>query len=290
MKQMFVTLLATLVLAGCSSADTGSTAAEPSVSPAVNATALTTAPAPPETQVPTTAGGSLETAVTVATEEPESEVATAAPAPINVTETRSITVGGVGSEYTEPERSVVDISLSSRGATVEEASRAAAASAEAIKSALTTAGVPSSGIQTSDLSIRPVYDNHPTIIGYEMRLGYRVTIHDVDTVGSLLADSIAAGGDDVRASSIRFEADPAGLMDAARTKAWIDVETRAQSLAGLANEQLGAVLDIHEKVLITSPQGMMQGGEGDSASFDIPVSPGVAGVTVLLTVTFAIGE
>ncbi len=290
MKQMIVTLLAALVLAGCSSADTGSTAAESSVSPAVSTTARTAAPAPPETQAPTTAGGSVETAVTLATEEPEPVVVTAAPVPINITEMRSITVGGVGSEYTEPERSVVDISLSSRGTTVEEASRAAAASAEAIKTALTTAGVQPSGIQTSDLSIRPVYDDYPTIIGYEMRLGYRVTIHDVATVGSLLADSIAAGGDDVRASSIRFEADPAGLMDAARTKAWIDVETRAKSLAGLANEQLGAVLDIHEKVLITSPQGMMQGGEGDSASFDIPVSPGVAGVTVLLTVTFAIGE
>jgi len=35
---------------------------------------------------------------------------------------------------------------------------------------------------------------------------------------------------------------------------------------------------------------MSQGGQGDSASFDIPVSPGVVGVVVLLTVTFAIGE
>jgi hypothetical protein len=34
---------------------------------------------------------------------------------------------------------------------------------------------------------------------------------------------------------------------------------------------------------------MMQGGEGDSASFDIPISPGVVGVIVLLTVTYAIG-
>jgi hypothetical protein len=51
---------------------------------------------------------------------------------------------------------------------------------------------------------------------------------------------------------------------------------------------LGPVLDAHEKVLITSPQGMGQGGEGDSASFDVPISPGLSGVVILLTVTFGV--
>ena len=62
------------------------------------------------------------------------------------------------------------------------------------------------------------------------------------------------------------------------------------TLAELIGEPIGAVVDVHEKVLITGPQGMVQGGEGDSASFDIPASPGVTGVVVLLTVTFAIGD
>jgi hypothetical protein len=34
---------------------------------------------------------------------------------------------------------------------------------------------------------------------------------------------------------------------------------------------------------------MRRCGEGDSASFDISISPGVVGVIVLLTVTYAIG-
>ena len=209
-----------------------------------------------------------------------------------ITQTRSITVGGVGAEYAPPVRSIVNLAVSVRRPTVEEASQAAATAAAAVINAVETAGVPSSGIQTSDFRIDPVYDtiNYQLITGYQVNLGYNVTFSDIDDVGSVLGEAIAAGGDDVRAYSVRFEPDPAALMDEARTKAWEDVRARAESTAELAGEPLGPVMDVHEKVLITSPQGMVQGGEGDSAAFDIPVAPGVAGVTVLLTVTYAIGE
>lgn len=153
------------------------------------------------------------------------------------------------------------------------------------------AGVEASDIQTSDFSIGPYLGVvYPTVEGYEIRIAYRVTMRDVEGVGSALATAVAAGGDDVAASGVRFEVDPTGLIDAVRAEAWADVEGRAEALAGLAGKRLGGVLDAHETVLMTSSQGTMEGGEGDSAGFDVPVSPGVSGVIVLLTVTFAIGE
>lgn len=206
---------------------------------------------------------------------------------------RSITVGGMGAEYAEPVRCIVDIGVTSRRTTVEESSQAATAAASAMMDALQATGVESADIQTSEFSVGAVYGYYtewPEITGYETRLGYRVAIPDVSGIGPILTSAIKAGGDDVTAWGIRFEADPLPLMEGARSQAWADVRARAESLASLAGEPLGEVLDIHEKVLVTSPQGMMQGGEGDSASFDIPVSPGVSGVVILLTVTFAIGD
>lgn len=97
-----------------------------------------------------------------------------------------------------------------------------------------------------------------------------------------VATRLAPGG-------MRFEVDPAGLIETARERAGADVSARAESLAGLAGEPLGDVLDVHEKVLVSTSQGMCQSGEGDSVSFDISVSPSVAGVVVLLTVTYATG-
>lgn len=260
--------LATVSLVACGTGGTERTVAEP------------LAPAP----------------TTVRVEPPVAETdATSAPDGTVVSQTaaveRSITVGGVGAEYGTPVRCIVDIGVDVRRSSVREASQDAAAAAGTLVDALAAAGVPSSGIQTSNFWINPVYDQYtyPIITGYEVSIGYRVTMPDVNSVGAVLAGAIEAGGDSVRASSVRFEADPTALMSDARATAWTDVRARAEATAALIGEPLGQVLDVHEKVLITSSQGMMQGGEGDSASFDIPVSPGVAGVTVLLTVTYAIG-
>ncbi len=203
---------------------------------------------------------------------------------------RSITVGGMGSEYVTPERCVIDIGVTSRRPTVEEATRAASASGEAMLTALSGAGVAVEGLQTSEFSVGPYFEGEYWVIsGYETTIGYRVTLPNVGGVGPALAAAVRAGGDNVRAWGIRFEADPAGLLETARREAWADARARAESLAGLAGEPLGRLLDAHEKVLVTTSQGMYQGGEGDSASFDIPVSPGKTGVVVLLTVTFELG-
>lgn len=203
---------------------------------------------------------------------------------------RSITVGGMGAEYVEPTRCVIDIGVSSRRSSVLAASEAATASAEAMTEALLAGGLTANDIQTSEFSIYPYYDEYPAIAGYETHVGYRVRMPDTNDVGSVLARAIQAGGDDVRAWGVRFEADPTGLLEGARTAAWADARGRAESLAALAGVALGEVMDVHEKVLVSSSQGMMEGGEGDSASFDIPVSPGVTGVVVLLTATFAIDD
>lgn len=259
-------LLVTLALAACGGSDGG---------PAVVTPSATEAPAPaPAATVAPVAGAPTDPATGT-----------------DAQAVRSITVGGMGAEYAPPTRSTVNLAVQVRRSSVLEASVAATAAGRSVIDALTDAGVQSSGIQTADFSISPVYapNAYPMITGYEVRIGYQVSVPDVGLVGSALAAAISAGGDDVRASSVRFEVDPSGLMDAARAAAWTDVRARAESTASLAGEPLGPVLDVHEKVLITSPQGMVQGGEGDSASFDIPVSPGVAGVTVLLTVTYAIG-
>ena len=215
------------------------------------------------------------------------------PEPVPEAEDRtesSITVGGMGASYETPNRAIVDLGVTSRRDSVVAASRAATDSGSALRSALLEMGVDESDIQTTQFSIQPYHDNWPEITGYEASLGYRVTLRDVDPIGEVLAEAIAAGGDDVRAWGMRFETDPKPLMESARDEAWRDAASRAADLTRLSGTSLGRVLDIHEKVLVTSSQGMSEGGEGDSAPFDIPVSPGVTGVVVLLTVTYAIGS
>lgn len=263
-KSLIMTLALVVISCGTSAIDPTTT----DVGPPPETVAITTTAAV-ESIAPTTVAATLNQA---------SEAAT-----------RSITIGGAGSAYAEPDRCTIDLGVTSRRATVAESGRAAAASADAMTEALVSAGVATRDIQTSEFSVYPYYDDYPMIDGYETHIGYRVTMADVEDVGAVLAAAMDAGGDDVRAWGIRFETEAPGLTDQARELAWADAIQRAEALAALAGEPLGEMLDAHEKVLVSTTQGMYQGGEGDSAHFDIPVSPGVAGVVVLLTVTFAIG-
>lgn len=215
------------------------------------------------------------------------------PAPVaEAPASRTITVGGRGSDYGPPDRGIVDIGVSARRATVLDATSRASAAGAAVLDALRAAGVPAGDIQTSQFSIQPTYAqyDYTVIDGYETTIGYRVTMPDVLALGGILARATEAGGDSVRAWSVGFEGDPAMHIDAARAAAWIDVRARAEATADEIGEPLGLVVDVHEKMLVTSPNGMTQGGEGDSVSFEVPVSPGVVGVIVLLTVTYEIGN
>jgi uncharacterized protein len=202
----------------------------------------------------------------------------------------SITVGGKGSAFDTPDRCVVTLGISTRRSTVAKAGNAAAHAARALVGTLTAAGVAESDIQMSEFNISPYYgttwEESNRIEGYQADFGYRVVLPDTESVGEILGTAIEAGGDDARAWGITFETDPEGLIDIARVEAWKDAEARAAALSELIGKPLGEVLDVHEKVMMTTPSGMSQGGQGDAAPFDIPVAPGVAGVIVLLTVTY----
>lgn len=273
-RRVAAAVMTVLALTACGSGTTEltSTGTARSTQPTIADTTASTAPA-------------ATTAATLPPTDP------APPPTTEPTEPRTITVGGRGTDYGPPDRGTVEVGVAARRATVAEATAQASAAGAAMIDALEAVGVPASDIQTTQFSIQPWYDsvNYTQINGYETTIGYRVTLTDVTALGSILASATEAGGDSVRAWSVGFEGDPADHIEPARTAAWIDVRARAEATAREIGEPLGHLLDVHEKVLVTTPSGMMQGGEGDSASFEVPVSPGVVGVIVLLTVTYEIG-
>ncbi|MFW2333602.1 SIMPL domain-containing protein [Ilumatobacter sp.] len=283
-------MTAVLLLAACAGTTDGQEAAESGAQPAPTSTA----PDDSGTQVtPTTAAEPNDS-----DDRDDPPAGEASPVGVDVSCTacdstmRSITIGGMGEDFGPPDRAVVEIGVSAQRPTVGEATQQASAAGASLVAALAELGVPDTDIQTSQFNIHPRHDqfDHTQIIGYQTEIGYRVTVRDVSGLGSVLGRAVDAGGDSVRAWSVGFAGDPDVGMDVARAEAWDDVRSRAAATADQIGAALGEVLDVHEKVLVTSPHGMRQGGEGDSAPFDVPTSPGVVGVIVLLTVTYAIGE
>jgi hypothetical protein len=174
------------------------------------------------------------------------------------------------------------------------AAGALAASAESLdqmRTVLVDSGVPESGLSTSAVSLTPVYDQYPTVAGFQAAVQLTATTRDIGSVGALLTAVVEAGGDAARVHDVSFRhGDPTGLMVRAREAAWADALSRATQLAALAGRELGEALAIDETVGRPRPPGPMRmaaAPESDMAG-RMSLDAGEGAVVVSLTVGWSL--
>jgi len=179
------------------------------------------------------------------------------------------------------------------GAEVRRPSAAAALAAcsevvERMRWVLREAGVPERSLATSAVSLSPVYDQYPTVAGFQAALQLTATTDDLAAASSLLAELVTAGGDDARVHDISFRhSDPAALVARARDAAWADALARATQLASLAGRELGEVVSIDETVDRPAPPGPLRAMAAPEAAA-VPLDAGEGSVVVSLTVGWAL--
>lgn len=213
---------------------------------------------------------------------------------INVTTGESqqtgISVSGTGEVTGTPDTVQVELGVSVRGDTVDQAAATAAAKAEALIASLVASGVERPDITTTNYSIWPEYDysgNKETLVGYRVTNTVRVKIRDIDSAGAVLDDAVAAGGDDVVVSGLQFSIeDDAALVEAARQAAWDDALAKATQLAQLSGRTLGEAVSIVETVSSTPPPVYYE-GDAFAASERTAIEPGTSSVVISLQVQFA---
>jgi uncharacterized protein YggE len=146
-----------------------------------------------------------------------------------------VSVTGRGEAQAAPDVAFFDVGVELDAPTVGAARTGAAKSAERIIASLKKNGVAAKDIQTSSLSIQPRYDHaagRDRITGYSVTTSVTVKARNLDLIGSLIDDAIAAGGNATRVNGIRFGFDdPARLRDDARQRAVADARRRAEELA-----------------------------------------------------------
>jgi uncharacterized protein YggE len=112
-----------------------------------------------------------------------------------------------------------------------------------------------------------------------------VTVRDVDQIGEVLDQAVAAGANNIYGVNFSVE-DTAKLEADARAKAVADAKARAAELAQLNGVQLGEVLTISEVVGGAVPlyrdAAMGLGGGGT------PVQPGELEMSVSIQITYAV--
>lgn len=161
---------------------------------------------------------------------------------------RSISVTGTGRIKAEPDVADISLGVTKQGDEAAEASSKAAEAMESMIAALLEMGIDEADIQTTNLSLNPLYDwnNEPaTIEGWEANNMVLVTIRDIESIGAVVDAATAAGATNVNGISFRVE-DPSESEMTARGAAVADAKAKADALAAAAGVTIVGVISISE--------------------------------------------
>ncbi len=164
---------------------------------------------------------------------------------------RTLTMGGTGEATAVPDQLSFDLEVGLLRPDLETALDDANAEMDRVLSTIGGLGVRRSDVQTTGLSMYPVYDYHssgpPTLRGYRVSQRASVLVRELRTGGNVVSAAVATGGNDVRVSGIRLKVgDVDAVLAKARAAAVADARDKAQEYAGAAGLQLGDVVTLHE--------------------------------------------
>lgn len=167
---------------------------------------------------------------------------------IPAAENATLTVTGNASVALVADYAQASVGVSTRAATVQEAT---AQNAEAIRSviaALEAAGIPQEDIATSSYSVYTEYDymtGQAVLAGYSVTNQLTVIIRDMEHIGATLDKATAAGANNIY--NVEFCSTlSAQAQDEALTHAVQEALRKGKLLADAAGLSLGSILSIEE--------------------------------------------
>jgi hypothetical protein len=200
-------------------------------------------------------------------------------------QTGGITVVGEGKAQPDIVRTQIGVEVIAP--TIQEAMKESNTRMTAVLARLQELDVAEKDVQTSSYSINPQRDYEKgagEVTGYQVSTMVQVTIRQLDRVGLLLDQTVAAGANSVYGVSFTIS-DPNPLEEEARAAAMADAEAKAQALAHLGGVGLGRVIAISEVVggapLPMARASELGGGGG-------PIAPGELELIAQIQVTYEI--
>src|SRR5262252_5795846 len=195
----------------------------------------------------------------------------------------TITVNGNGTVDATPDRASFDFGVTTNGATADQALSRNSSEARTIIDALKKAGVDSSDIQTTQVSLWPQTSSDGTrITGYQASNSVQVTAA-LGKSGELVDAAVGAGANNVDGPSLDT-ADKASLYNAALKKALGAAREKAQAIAAATGLTLGTVLKVHEG---GAPTPIVYGEALAARASAPPIEAGTQKIDASVTVTFS---
>lgn len=208
---------------------------------------------------------------------------------------RLLNVSGKGTATAAPDVVYVELGVDVKSTSASEAVSESTDRMTKVMEAIKALGVEEKDIQTIayNIWVEDEYDKQGNPTGkrnYHVANQVRVTLRDLDQVGTLLEDALEAGANTV--GGIRFGVeDPTSLQEEARDKAIVDARARAEQLAQGLGVTLGEPYTISEHgVAVPRAENvmLMEAPRAAAGGAPVPVSPGELSISVQISVSWSI--
>jgi len=217
--------------------------------------------------------------------------------PVAAREQGHINVNGEGIVSIEPDVAFITLGVETQETSAAEAQRNNSRKMAAVIEVVKGLGIDEADIQSAHFSMHPRHDwmqGTGEIIGYQVSNSVRVTVRDIEQVGTVLSTAAEAGAN--MSSHIVFDVqDATAAYNQALAQAVVQAREKAQVLATAMDVRLGAVVSVTE----TSGRGFMpvQRFAGDMMAvaaspamveMAVPVQAGELNITAQVQITFGI--
>ena len=211
----------------------------------------------------------------------------------DTTNTRYITVTGVGTISVVPDAVRFNATVSALASTNAAALSSASKSAAAVRAALKEKGIAVKDIRSANISVYPEYnwtqEAGTKITGYRASQTFDVLVRKASTAATIIESVVNAGGDNVQLGGvIPVTLNPSLATEEARAAAVANAKSKASSYAKLLGTSIGKVLSLEEQSspIYSTPFPMAKAGAADAAAVEIDL--GEQDVTVTITVRWAL--
>ena len=221
-----------------------------------------------------------------------------------------ISVTGSGKASAAPDLAVLNFGVEAFAGSVAEARDQAAGAMDQVVKLLLANRIAEKDIQTRHFNISPRYtsreitrclganqtdcfkDREQVIIGYRVTNQLSVEVRDLDTVGSLIDQITAVGGDLTRFQGVNFSIeDTQALEKEARAAAAADLMAKANQIADLTGVALGKpvfITEVGRSVPKTLAVASRAFDSGLAAAVETPILAGELDVVITLQARYAI--
>ncbi|NSX54762.1 SIMPL domain-containing protein [Parasulfitobacter algicola] len=208
---------------------------------------------------------------------------------------RHITVTGTAEVSAQPDMATIQLGVVKEAQDATQALNDSSAVMTEMLEKLAAAGVEPRDIQTSDLSLSPVYSRNsleqneaPRITGFRASNTLRVHVRDMDSLGNIIGLVTDGGANQFYGLTFGLQ-DTSTVLDQARREAIANARSKADLYALAAQVQVGSVLSISEMTQ-NAPSPFARMEMQSMVSDNVPVASGEMQFSASISVTYGIAE